>query len=198
MPLDRVPVPFPQETLARKDVARRQLSTAISLVLGNGDAVSANVLTWAATDILRGVAQFRKIDTFAATLEDRVKPEYLKDWRGLLREHYNYFKHSDKDPEKEITDFTPEATTWALFGACIDYVSVFKTRTWAILVYHMWFISRHPGITMEETQKLAVNLSPKLGFPAEKPLEESVKLAFEMLENDAGILSSLVAWGQSG
>lgn len=183
MRIVREPIPFPQETVTRQDAVRRQLSTAIDLILGNGDAVSANVLTWAATEVLRGVATARGINTFLGSLEDRIKPQHLKDWRNILREHYNYFKHSDRDPDLVITDFTPEATTWPLLGACRDYFEIYKSRTWPMLVYQLWFFCRNPNMLIDEGSGLVSTMSPRLGDPAGKPLGDSVRGAFEMLDN---------------
>lgn len=174
---------FDRETLTRRDVARRQLSTAITFVLGNGDAVSANVLTWAATEVLRGVADHRGVQTFNATIEDRIKPEYLKDWRYILKDHYNFSKHADRDPERVVEDFAPEATTWILFGACHDYKAIYAKQTWAMIVYQIWFLCRHPEITVDEGKDMVVKLEPGLGYPAGKPLRASVQYALEMIEN---------------
>ncbi|WP_426265147.1 hypothetical protein [Sphingomonas sp. PWP1-2] len=174
---------FPQEIVTRQDAARRQLTTAIDLVLGIGDAVSANVLAWSAVEMLRGVAKARGVDTFSGQLEDRIKPEFLRYWRNILKEHYNYFKHADRDPEGVITDFTPESTTWTLFGGVLDYVHIYKTRTWSMLVYQIWFLSRHPEITLDETAEMVSALAPGLRYPAGKPLDEAVQAAFEMVDN---------------
>jgi hypothetical protein len=169
------------EVVTRQDAARRQITTAIELILGGGDAVSANVLTWAATEMLRGVAEHRGVETFHATLESRIKPEFLRQWRDILKSHYNYAKHADRDPERVVEDFSPEATTWALFGAGIDYATLYGKRTWPMLVYHIWFLCRHPEITVDEGRTLAEKMAPGLEYPKDRPLRAAVAAAMEMI-----------------
>ena len=194
--IERQPHGFPVEVVSRKDAARRQICTAIDLVLGNGDAVSANVLTWSAAEILRGVGFHRNLGTFTSKLEDYIKEEYLKDWRFLLKDHYNYFKHADRDPERVVSDFTPEATTWALFGACNDYNIIYEVRTWSMLVYTLWFSCRHPDIMEGEGVRMVDALSAGLNYPEKKPLAKSVEAAFEILRIGRKSPSVLSGLGQ--
>lgn len=169
------------QRIYRKDAAKRLITTAIELVFANGDAVSTNVLTWSATEMLRGIASASSVQTFHAELELRIKPDYIKDWRHALKGHYNYFKHADRDPERVIEDFSPDATTWALFAAQIDYNAIYKTRTWPMLVYHLWFMCRYPSITYDKARELVDTLAASLDFPADKPLGQSVGAARQML-----------------
>jgi hypothetical protein len=155
---------FDELQITRQSAARQQIDTAIELFLANQDPVSINVLTWAAVEMLRGVATARGVETFNAMLEDRIKPEYLKEWRSVLKGHYNFFRHSDRDPERIITDFRPEATTWALFGACHDYVRIYGTRSLAMLVFQQWFLCRHPKLAMPPLTEILPALSAN-GIP---------------------------------
>lgn len=173
---------FPKETVTRQDTARREIVTAIDLVLGGGDAVSANVLTWAALEVLRGVATARGIETLTAELEDRIKPQAIKMWRELQKGHYNYFKHADRDTDRVVDDFRPEATTWALHSACIDYSRIYETYTWSMIVYKIWFLCRYPDIAMDSGQELVGVSARSLGYPEGKPLVEAIKPAWEMIK----------------
>ncbi len=171
------------EIVTRQDAAKRQITTAIELVFGRGDAVSANVLTWSASEMLRGVASAKGIQTFHTNIEMRVREEYIKEWRNILKSNYNYFKHADRDPERVIEDFSPEATTWALFAAGVDYYSIYGKRTWAMLVYHVWFLCRHPNITYEDARELVDKISPSLDYPQGQPLNQAVSAGMQMLES---------------
>jgi hypothetical protein len=133
--------------------------------------------------MLRGVAEAKEIQTFHGTLEERVQSERVKEWRNILKSHYNYFKHADRDPERFIEDFSPDATTWALFAAQVDYYTIYKKRTWPMLVYHIWFLCRYPSIVYDEGKEFVELLSRGLNFPEGKPLREAVAEASKMIEN---------------
>ena len=170
---------FDRITVTRRQAARAEIDTAIELLFDDGAPVAIEVLTWAAVEMMRGLAEHRQLQTFQATIEERVKPEALKRWREILKGHYNFFKHGDRDPERISEDFMPEATTYPLFGACVDYQTIFGRSTFAMMSYMSWFMARHPAILVPEASDLAADFAAHLDHPEEKPFRQSLKRVAE-------------------
>ena len=158
---------------------RAEIDTAIELLFKGGAPVAINVLTWAAVDVLRGVAESLGVRTFQGTLEERIKPEALREWRRIMRNHHNFFKHADRDPDATAQDFMPEATTYPLFGVCADYQSIYQAATFPMLAYMSWFMARHPSFMLPDVAEQVASLSENLDHPEGKPFEASLRRVAE-------------------
>ena len=187
------------ERLTRRAAARAEIDTAIDLFLGHSDHVSAHVLAWAATEMLRGIATAQLKQTFQSILEDWIKSEYLNEWRANIKKAYNFSKHADRDPDSAIDDFRPESTSYVIFGACHDYSMLHDQKSWSMLVFQNWFQCRNPRLAIEPLRTAIPSIAKSLGLPAEVGFRESTREAHEILHegmrNAARIRQSLpVNW----
>jgi hypothetical protein len=101
--------------LTKVGVARSQLKTAIRLWFNDGDPASIHTLAYAAYEIIHFVSKKRNrtkelvFDTLAVKEEDRSK------WAAKIKEHANFFKHANNDPDGSI-DFDPVLSMMFIMG----------------------------------------------------------------------------------
>jgi hypothetical protein len=93
------------QTINKLDAACRQLNTAIYLWFNNGDAVSIHTLACSAHQIVHDINS-RKGEVELLYDSIIVKEGYRRDWINNLKQEYNFFKHADSDPVKNI-EFDP-------------------------------------------------------------------------------------------
>jgi hypothetical protein len=134
--------------VTRRQVAREELDAAVELIF-RGSIISANVLAWAALDVLRGVAKSRSIATFHDGMELMVRPEKLSEWRRALRSHYTFAKHSDKDPDAVIEKFNELPVEFVAYAASEDYFAIYGQYTVAMLLFKAWFSKRNIELLTE-------------------------------------------------
>ena len=159
--------------LTKRRVVRGELDTAIELMVCGGDPVSAMVLTWAAIDVLRGVAESRGIPTFRSIVDQRIKPQHLKEWRDAERRAYIFSKHADKDPDGELPAYNPETCAFMLLCAVHDYLALYEQQTVAMLMYLSWFLARYPDLIVQEYAPLSAK-ARILFSAAQKPFSDSL------------------------
>ena len=89
------------QRIGKLEAAHRQLSTAIELWFNNGDIVSIHTLACAAHQIIHDLnsKQGGRDLIYDSII---IKDEYRNEACRLLREHMNFFKHADDDPDSEI------------------------------------------------------------------------------------------------
>lgn len=176
------PRPYATISLTKKIAARAQLDESIELALGHKNPVASNTLAWAAVDVLEALAKERGVEGFYKQMEIGIKPEFLSAWYKTLKNGYNFSKHADRDPNRSIDDFRPEAVTWTIFGGCLTYRRVFGTRSWNMLVFQLWFNCRNPRILSEKSRELADRLAPGFEHPDKRAFADSTAPALEMLK----------------
>lgn len=113
----------PVVRLTKQEVARRQLETAIDLLLTDGDLIAIHVLSSAAHDVIEGVARKRKILTgFEANV--LRYPKHLRDaYRATIKRPFNFMKHGGGDDE--LADFVPETVNLHLVLAHGSYCHIY-------------------------------------------------------------------------
>lgn len=102
------PLPGGRITIDKLEVACRQLNTAISLWFNGGEEVSVHTLACSAHQIVHDINRHRggKDLLYDSLL---IKDEYRKQANNHLKQHYNFFKHANKDPLGTI-EFDPVIT----------------------------------------------------------------------------------------
>ena len=99
------------------DVARSQLKTAIGLWFHDGDPVSIHALAYAAYEIIHFVSKTKHSRTKQLIFDTlSVKEEYRGKWAKTIKEHANFFKHANNDPDGSI-DFNPVLSMMFMMGA---------------------------------------------------------------------------------
>lgn len=167
--------------LTRQLVARQEIDTAIRLLFSGGRPITVHVLAWAAVDVLKGVAEARGVRTFHGEIHKRIRPEHLGEWKQAERNAYNFFKHSDRDPEREIDDFNPELPWIPLLAAVVDYGEIYHLHTFPMVMFKSWVMWRRPDFWTGDFGMAAEILGAGLGDPHAVPYEESFYLFNEML-----------------
>jgi len=94
--------------IQKLEVARSQLLTAIQLWFADGDPISIHTLAGAAYQILHDIHMQRG---GSPLLFDSVfvKGDRRAQWNHAVKEHMNFFKHADRDPNGTIA-FDPSLT----------------------------------------------------------------------------------------
>ena len=172
-------MPYEIQKVTKRSAARQEIDTAIELMFTGGSLVATNLLAWAAVDILRGIAVSAGKTTIRSITEDYIKPEYLNEWRGIERESYNFFKHSDRDPTDEIS-FRPEATAIVLFYAVADYGGVYAQCTMPMYLFKAWFMSRYPSFFKGKTARQIESFQKALQFHEGQSFSEALILASDV------------------
>jgi hypothetical protein len=85
---------------SKLDIAGDHIRAAIQMIAVGVNPSSTHVIVMACEEILRSIADARKAK-LAGSFDDAIKPDRLKEWRQHLRSAYNFFKHADKDPDKD-------------------------------------------------------------------------------------------------
>jgi hypothetical protein len=154
----------------RRRAIREEIDTAIDLLLTEGSVVAIHVLAWAAADQSRELLQHLQMESFQQHIEIAVKTEYHNEFRKALKADYNFFKHADKDPERVLTGFRPEASTFALMMALKNYQRAFGTMTLPMHYFWCWWLQRNREFLSDEF-RAALHLDgeegldfPKLSF----------------------------------
>jgi hypothetical protein len=127
--------------ISKIDAAKRQLETAIRLYFNEADPVSIHTLTGAAHEILSDLNS--KVSGTPMILSDvLVKEERKKEFRQIMNEAKNHFKHADKDSDTVI-DFNPEINETFIYDACAKYEQLTGEAVPYFRIYCGWFVSGH-------------------------------------------------------
>jgi len=128
--------------ISKLDVAKRQLEIAIRLYFNFDDPVSIHTLTAAAYNVLRDLNKGRGNDPVLVKewfVKHLIKPEKQKEYKKLMNEAENFFKHADKDPG-ETYAFRPRQTEILLWEAVEIYQRLTGEITPLIRLYRGWFM----------------------------------------------------------
>jgi hypothetical protein len=139
--MDKQDAPF--ETLTKLEVAERQLSVAIRLFFERKDLVAVHTLAAASRDLLNDLAKRKGIKSFSMVIEDLVRPEKLKEFREAFRRPQNFFKHADRDADRQI-DFYYEGTKYFILEAVINYGWVSGKQFLEAQMFFAWFLVKNP------------------------------------------------------
>jgi hypothetical protein len=174
--------------VTRQDATRQQIELAIDLLMRSKSLICANLLAWAAIDVLRAIADASGGNTFTASLDKHIKPEKLKQWYGFLKANYNFAKHADRDPDRSI-ELKSGAVEMAIFQAILDYREVYKNPTVPMLFYQGYMLGTNPELYREPNDVLIQQVKNYLGDDI--TLESSSILYIAMMENLDETISSL-------
>lgn len=120
------------------DAARRQLETAVVLYFHEGDPVSIHTLTGAAYEVLRNLNHKQDGNPMIKDwAPEMIKPEYAGNFRDLLNQAQNFFKHADRDAEATL-EFQPHETEILLLDAVWTYRRLARERLPLLGVFELW------------------------------------------------------------
>ncbi len=130
--------------LNKTEVARRQLGTAIDLWFNDGEPVAIHTLACAAHELL---ASLLKKQGKSALMFDPAyyNPGFAGEVKKALHQHYNFFKHADKDAEAGI-EFPVGLTDMFLLMGIEGWRDLVGKREPSHFAYWFWNMVHNPEI----------------------------------------------------
>ncbi len=136
--------------LTKREVARRQLGTALWLFLEDLDPISVHTLAGAAAELAEHLAHdhggFPFLDHALQTNPGRTRQEYY----GISRRYYNAFKHLTKqsggrrDDAAVLESFSDDKNDGLLYVAWTDLSQASYAIPIETQVFLVWFYACHP------------------------------------------------------
>lgn len=175
-------------TITRRQTAREEADLAIHLLYTNGSLISANLLAWASIEVTSGVASHLGIKTMGELMAENVRTDKRKEWFTILKSHYNFAKHADKDPTATV-DLSSDIVEFIAFEAVMDYREVYKQMTFPMLLHGTYMFAKFPDIISETGLNIVGAGAALLG---ESPTIEIVsKYYLAYLEHKAEVQESI-------
>ncbi|WP_373474320.1 hypothetical protein [Sphingorhabdus sp.] len=132
------------ETLTKIDVARRQLVTAIRLLLDDRDPVSVYSLATNAQEILSALCERRGVLSLRANIAAPTGVNSGQIQIQLINPARNFFKHADRDPDSVWSDFTDSDCDHILLIPSIDFVMLERKSPIEAQVFVIWYAALYP------------------------------------------------------
>lgn len=128
-------------SLTKKDVAQRQLVTAIRLFFDSGDPVSVYSLSANAWEIIDELCTKSGTNSLSnQTRENIPKKQDLK--RDFINSPYrNFFKHADRDTDAILLDFDETKVDSVVFLAVEDYLRLANKSPVEFQVFQLWYLA---------------------------------------------------------
>lgn len=140
--------------IAKMAAAKRQLKTAIRLWFYDGDPVSVHTLVYASYEIISDICEHRGIHGNHMLYDSPlVKDEYKGMWNKMMREHGNFFKHADKDPNATI-EFSMVLTEMFLTVAVMALQESGEELAVEEGAYLLWIALHYPETMTPEFQAM--------------------------------------------
>lgn len=85
-------------------------------------------------------------------VKDYIRPEKRGEFKGLLVNAQNFFKHADRDAN-EVLDFDASSTDFLLWDACKLYERLASHKLPLLVMFNVWFFRSYPEVLREDVQK---------------------------------------------
>lgn len=175
------------EHVTKIEAVRRQLRTAFAMFFHEEDSVSIHTLASAAQEVLHDL--LKRSGRGSAFIEGEfVRPEKLPEYRKMISEAKNFFKHADRDPDK-VLDFHPGTNDFVLIDCAHMYMLLSGGR-WLreTVAFVPWFAATYPGTLLPQAEQQPLTWLPQL-YEAVKLIPQSEwKAAFLLsLERGTGL-----------
>jgi hypothetical protein len=169
--------------LNKKDVAQRQLATAIRLFFEKDDSVSIYSLAanaWEIIDVLCNKAGTNSLSN--QSRENISKTKDLK--RNFINSPYrNFFKHADNDFDAILKDFDASKVDSILILAVEDYLRLYLKGPIEFQVYQLWYLAVYKSKIAAEDLKGILEAIIDIFPDIEKmPRDEQIALGNQILK----------------
>lgn len=142
------------------EVARRHFDAGIEMLFGEIDITVIHTVFFAASEVLKDLCNHvNKKSQFDQAAEDRIKPEFRKEYYQLTRKHAIFFKHAQKDPEGEAELFVPEVNDFLALSALMRFETLGQKLTPHMAVFANWFGWSHPHCLRRATEGAAAEVT---------------------------------------
>lgn len=120
----------------------------------DSDPVSIHTLVYAAYEILCAICKKRgQVGDHIIYDSERIKPEYQQLWNSKMREHGNFFKHADRDPEAVI-EFTPSFTELFMVFSVTALHQCGEETSVETEAFNLWIVIHYPEFLTPEFQAM--------------------------------------------
>jgi hypothetical protein len=142
---------FTKIPVTKLDAARRQIEIAIILWFAESDPVSIHTLVSAGHKL---VYDINKKTLRLAMLGDttNIRPGHEKEYRDILAEASNFFKHADRDAEKTLS-FSPQSTAFQLLDVCNVYQSLAAERRPLMRLFILYLEIHYPDLFLSKVEE---------------------------------------------
>jgi hypothetical protein len=125
-----------EQGLSKRDVATRQLETAINLWFEDRDCVSTYTLAYASLSVLMNISPPDKGDGFLDQLKLPIKS---REGESLsVADTANFFKHADRDRLKVMENFQPGVAWPVIHLAILAYQRLTGDLTPKMFAFNCW------------------------------------------------------------
>ncbi|MFH1389825.1 MAG: hypothetical protein ABIH56_03800 [Candidatus Margulisiibacteriota bacterium] len=139
--------------ISKLDAAKRQLESAITMFFHFSDVVAIHTLTAAAHQILMDLGKKQGVKSLLKNTE-YIKEEKINEFKKIISEAENFFKHADMDPKKVIK-FNPKQTEALLYDTCEMYKNLSNENPPLVALYVLWFYTDKPQFLLDQKAKEA-------------------------------------------
>jgi len=141
------------EKINKLDAACRQLNTAITLWFNDGDTVSIHTLACSAHQIVHDINQQRgdRDLIYDRLIYDslKIKDEYRREAKRLLKHPYNFFKHADNDAFDTV-EFKPILTEYFIMFTSLGLEILGRQPDPIRAAFNFYFGLRNPHLLIEK------------------------------------------------
>lgn len=130
--------------LAKLDVGRRQIDSAIRMFFAEEDVVALHTVAAAAHGVLRDLARHKGITKSikdSPLISDASRSEFFR----AVNYPQNFFKHADSDPNTKMV-FRYNGTAFFVLDSIVLYVALNEPLTQEMVVFLMWIQLRFPDL----------------------------------------------------
>ena len=154
--------PLTKITIDKTEAARRQLGTAIDLWFNHSEPVAIHTLACAAHELLATLLKKQGKPALAFD-PSHYKPGCAGLMKKVLHQHYNFFKHADKDADAKI-EFPIGITEMFLMMAIEGWRDLMGKREPSHFAYWSWHMLHNPEIMQLRDRQTG---EPMQGVPIE-------------------------------
>jgi hypothetical protein len=174
--------------LNKKEVARRQLGTALALYLNDNDPVAVHCLACGGGEIAEFLTRQAKQKPFIEHIIATFPERKAREIRILRNQYWNAFKHAtDKEGNKRedltlLAQFTDEQNDHALFIGWYDYMLAVGALPIEAQAHQTWYFAKYPeklnqGVDKDRYEKLFPNIGKLPRAEQKQRLCEAIKCA---------------------
>jgi hypothetical protein len=127
--------------LTKRDVARRQLATAIRLFFDAGDLVSTFSLAANAWEIVDILCERQCVVSISRQTREHLPAGKDLKYDYINSPYRNFFKHADRDPEATLVEFRTGNVDAIIFLGVEDYLRLFEKAPVEFQVYQLWYLA---------------------------------------------------------
>ncbi len=136
------------EKISKIDVACRHLDTAITLWFQESDPISVHLLACASHQIIHDIIRHHggKDPLFDSPY---IKPGFEAKAKKAFHQHYNFFKHADRDPESSI-DLDASAPQFFILYSILGLEQLVSKHNSLRSAFMVFFILNNPTLFTDE------------------------------------------------